>query len=262
MRTYLAKPITVAALLSLAFTAQAQESDPLLTATHSKLNEVVREALTADAEVLKKWSKEGPQDKAAKKEFCPDYEWRYLAGFHSALADSKQQTGEKAREARAQAAWMVYLLASFRPATKEDLKQLLLEAKIGAPPGSATDDAAKWDFPTQVRIEKSLAQLEQPLPGRVRISQAASECFLAAKVQPRYPEAAKSHFIQGDVELKVVVDRDGWVVEVTPLSGEGVLVAASTEAVAQWRYRPYHLTGQPVEFETQVTVKYTLSRGW
>jgi TonB family protein len=154
---------------------------------------------------------------------------------------------------------MVYLLASFRPATKEHLKQLLLEAKNGASPGGDTDDAVTLEFPTQARIEKTLAQLEQPLPGRVRISQPTSECFLASKgQQPQYPATAITERIQGDVLLKVVVSRNGEVIEVTPLSGEPILIAASVDAVKQWSYRPYYLTGQPVEFEFQTTMKFAI----
>jgi TonB family protein len=180
-----------------------------------------------------------------------------LAAFYKALAESKSSTDKKAPEARAQAAWTVYQLASLRPATKENLRQLLLEAKNGAPESSVPDDAIKSEFPTQVRIEKSLAQLDEPLPGRVRIPQ-ASECRLASKAQPQYPAAAKTGRIQGDVLLKVVVSRNGEVIEVTPLSGEPILVAASVAAVKQWRYRPYYLAGQPVEFEFQTTLKFAL----
>jgi protein TonB len=32
------------------------------------------------------------------------------------------------------------------------------------------------------------------------------------------------------------------------------------EAVAQWRYRPYLLNGDPFEVETQVTVNFVLNR--
>jgi len=40
-----------------------------------------------------------------------------------------------------------------------------------------------------------------------------------------------------------------------------MLVGAAIDAVRQWRYRPYILNGDPVEVETQVTVKFLLSGG-
>ena len=89
--------LTLILILLLAATAFAQGNDVLLTATHDKLNEIVRKALAADPETLKKWSKHVGKDEETKKEFCPQYEKRYLAGFYTALAESKQATGDKAR---------------------------------------------------------------------------------------------------------------------------------------------------------------------
>lgn len=242
--------------------AVTQEQDPLLTATQDKLNETVRQALAADPKTLEQWAEQLAKAEAAKKGGCVDHEKRHLAGFYSALAESKQKTGEEARKAKAQAAWKVYLLASMGGATKEDLRQLLLQAKDGAP-GGAADDAQVWDFATQERIEKSLATLERPVPGRIRISQLNSQCrlILSSKVQPTYPPLLLSNRTQGDAVLKVVVGRDGKIMEITPVSGEAGFVRASTDAVKHWQYRPYGLSGQAVEFETTVTVKFTLGGG-
>jgi len=40
-----------------------------------------------------------------------------------------------------------------------------------------------------------------------------------------------------------------------------MLAQAAIDAVKQWRYRPYMLNGEPVEFDTQITINFTLSRG-
>jgi protein TonB len=37
-----------------------------------------------------------------------------------------------------------------------------------------------------------------------------------------------------------------------------MLVQNAVEAVRTWRYKPYILNGEPVEVETQITVKFTL----
>jgi periplasmic protein TonB len=31
-------------------------------------------------------------------------------------------------------------------------------------------------------------------------------------------------------------------------------------AVRQWKYKPYYLNGEPVEVETEITVKFVLNR--
>jgi protein TonB len=44
------------------------------------------------------------------------------------------------------------------------------------------------------------------------------------------------------------------------LSGDPQLAHAAVEAVKQWKYKPYLLNGEPVEIQTQVTVKFKLPR--
>ena len=42
------------------------------------------------------------------------------------------------------------------------------------------------------------------------------------------------------------------------ISGDLVLAHAASEAVKQWRYKPYYLNGEPVEIQTQITVNFKL----
>ena len=67
--------------------------------------------------------------------------------------------------------------------------------------------------------------------------------------------------LQGDTVIKIVVGKDGSLIQATPVKGPRIFLDTSLPAVQQWRYRPYHLLGQPVEFETEVTIKFTLSVG-
>jgi len=39
-----------------------------------------------------------------------------------------------------------------------------------------------------------------------------------------------------------------------------MFIQSALDAVAQWRYRPTYLNGQPVEVDTTITVTYTLAR--
>lgn len=100
-----------------------------------------------------------------------------------------------------------------------------------------------------------------PLPAqRVRISQGVSEGLITSKVQPSYPEEARTARIQGSVVLNAVINQTGDVVSVTLVSGHPLLAPAALEAVKQWKYRPYLLNGKPVAVETQVTVNFTLRK--
>lgn len=97
-----------------------------------------------------------------------------------------------------------------------------------------------------------------PFPQRIRVSQGVEHGLLVSKVQPQYPSEAKEQHIQGEVLLRVTIDKEGNVANIQAVSGPDGLVPASIEAVKQWKYRPYLLNGTPVEVETQVTVNFTL----
>ncbi|NUQ29499.1 MAG: hypothetical protein HOQ35_13430 [Acidobacteriaceae bacterium] len=83
---------------------------------------------------------------------------------------------------------------------------------------------------------------------------------LVNKVPPRYPEAAKSSFIQGNVKFHALVDKTGKIVDLEFMSGPLVFYRSTREAVLQWHYTSKRLNGEPIEFVTDVVVHYSLSR--
>jgi protein TonB len=42
------------------------------------------------------------------------------------------------------------------------------------------------------------------------------------------------------------------------ISGDAVLAHAAIDAVRQWKYRPFLLNDEPVQIETQITIKFKL----
>ncbi len=94
-------------------------------------------------------------------------------------------------------------------------------------------------------------------PPRVRISH-MERGMLVHRVEPVYPKKAIFARIQGTVVLQAVIGRDGTVQNLRVISGNPFLAPAAVEAVSQWRYRPYMLSGQPVEVDTMVEVHFTL----
>jgi TonB family protein len=97
---------------------------------------------------------------------------------------------------------------------------------------------------------------------RVKLGGEIEASKVVTKVQPLYPEAAKSAGISGTVNLHAVIGMDG-----VPLSLQVVntdvnpdLARASIEAVSKWRYSTTLLNGQPIEVDTNITINFTLSR--
>jgi protein TonB len=98
-------------------------------------------------------------------------------------------------------------------------------------------------------------------PQRVRVSSGVSTGLLIRKVPPAYPPLARQARIQGVVVLQAQISKDGTIQNLQLISGHPMLAPAAIEAVKQWTYKPYLLTGEPVEVDTQVLVNFTLAGG-
>ncbi len=95
-------------------------------------------------------------------------------------------------------------------------------------------------------------------PERIRAGNTVQERNLITKVDPLYPPLATQARIQGVVRFNIVIGKDGRVSNVQLVSGHPLLVAAATDALRQWVYKPTLLNGEPVEVVTQVEVNFTL----
>ena len=95
-----------------------------------------------------------------------------------------------------------------------------------------------------------------PVPKRIRVSTGISEGMLERKVEPVYPAIASRAHIQGTVQLRAIISKNGTIENLQLVSGHPLLVQAAMDAVKQWRYRPYVLNGEPLEVETVVNVNF------
>jgi periplasmic protein TonB len=73
-----------------------------------------------------------------------------------------------------------------------------------------------------------------------------------------YPADAAAPAIAGDVMLKVVVGRDGAVLEALAGEGHPLLAEAAATAVRDWKYRPTTVNGKAVEVATEIRVRFEL----
>jgi len=98
----------------------------------------------------------------------------------------------------------------------------------------------------------------QPKLQTLSVSQGVSQGLLFKKVAPSYPQSALRMHIEGAVDLVATISKDGNITQIKVVSGDPQLVRAATDAVKQWKYKPYLLNGEPVEIQTQVTVNFKL----
>jgi len=82
---------------------------------------------------------------------------------------------------------------------------------------------------------------------------------LLHEVKPDYPEEARRQGVAGEVELEIVVRRDGSVGDIRLLRGLGHgLDAKAIDAVRRWRFAPARRLGAPVDVIVEVAVEFRL----
>jgi protein TonB len=92
----------------------------------------------------------------------------------------------------------------------------------------------------------------------VWLSPAQAENHLISRTEPQYPAEALAAHRSGSVVLEVQVAEDGSVSSIRTISGDPLLAAAASDAVRNWRYRPYRQNDHSSQFQTDVTVSFTL----
>lgn len=97
-------------------------------------------------------------------------------------------------------------------------------------------------------------------PASIRIGGDVLAAKILGRVQPVYPQMARTARIEGVVRLLGVLNRDGRIESLQVISGHPLLVQAALEAVRQWTYSPTYLNGVPVEVQAPIEVRFTLSR--
>jgi TonB family protein len=124
-------------------------------------------------------------------------------------------------------------------------------AQVGGPPSAEVLSKSENSTPVAEPPKGQVAA-----PQRLRISSAVAERNLLHKVEPEYPEEAKTAHVEGNVILQGIINKEGDVAELRLVSGQPLLANAAMDAVKQWQYKPYLLNGDPIEVETTIIVRF------
>lgn len=76
--------------------------------------------------------------------------------------------------------------------------------------------------------------------------------------EPEYPVLAKHSRISGAVVIDAVIDAQGNVVDMHPVSGHPLLIVGAMAALRQWKYEPTILGGQAYPVRMLVTITFEL----
>lgn len=93
---------------------------------------------------------------------------------------------------------------------------------------------------------------------QIRLSSGAVE-LASPPVGSVDPLLANQKTMEGSVVLLSRIDKDGNIQDLRVISGPETLFASAREAVKQWRFKPYYKSGEAVETEARITVKFANS---
>ena len=126
------------------------------------------------------------------------------------------------------------------------------EAPSVSAPG---DDSAIANIVSSAPLSVPVAA---PPPQMLKVSQGVTQGLLLKRVQPVYPYQALQMRVAGPVQLLATINKAGSISGVKVLSGDPLLSRAAVEAVSRWKYKPYTLDGEPVDIQTQITIRFKL----
>lgn len=89
-------------------------------------------------------------------------------------------------------------------------------------------------------------------------SKEADDNLQVKTLQPDYPPEAKTKGIEGTVRLRIVINERGNVTEVSPSSGNPLLVPSAIALVKRFTYRPFARGGKRVAVSTEVDISFVL----
>jgi protein TonB len=95
-------------------------------------------------------------------------------------------------------------------------------------------------------------------PNSIWLAPTEAESRLITRIEPQYPADALAAHRSGNVTLEVQVAEDGTVSSVNALTGDPLLAEAAAQAVRNWRYQPYRANDHPSQFQTDVTLTFSL----
>lgn len=140
-------------------------------------------------------------------------------------------------------------------------------ASIFAVAAVAVDDTASLASPYSTRNEAPKGDHDRPAgdDDTLKTTRSDLQCteithpVVLEKVDPVYPEGARSEKVMGMVIVETVVTADGLVEDVRILeSPDERLSAAAVEAVRQWRFEPALCDGTPVGVYYNLTINFRL----
>jgi protein TonB len=149
----------------------------------------------------------------------------------------------------------IKIVAQDEPPPPASSSMGVMGGMAGGAPGGVFGGTAGGTGSGPVVVAKPVAP-----KGPARISGGVMAGSIVTRVQPVYPPIAKVAHMSGTVVLRAIITKTGTISSLTVVSSTNQMFNNSAlEAVKQWKYKPYMLTGEPTEVDTTITVNFTLN---
>ncbi|MBN2333451.1 MAG: energy transducer TonB [Deltaproteobacteria bacterium] len=108
----------------------------------------------------------------------------------------------------------------------------------------------------------AVAPMERPLKGLYRTAELDQQPLPLATPAPLYPVAARRRGIEGEVQVRFLVDSQGFVKDVRIVSAEpsGYFEKAVASTLSRWRFQPGVVSGSSVNSEVETTIVFKLDK--
>lgn len=173
--------------------------------------------------------------------------------FHFAVVEEGDQLHSVVKLGDlAQMLFMPFPRIRLRPVT-------LPNVRVNRSPPRLTTLALPLIKPPSIKFNKDTAAAPPPPKQEVkpRISKGVSMGDAITRVTPIYPSIAKQINAAGEVQVEIMVDENGRVIEAKAISGPTVFRVAAEEAARKWVFKPTLLDGAPVRQKGTLTFVFT-----
>jgi TonB family protein len=92
-----------------------------------------------------------------------------------------------------------------------------------------------------------------------KVTESVAQGWALTRVIPVYPASARKMNAYGPVEVRIIISREGKVIEAAAISGHPALRRAAVETARRWAFKPTTIDGAPIKMESILT--FVFARG-
>lgn len=217
--------------------------------------EEVQQAPSTTTEVTQTPAMEGPKQEPIKKEEPPKKEEKIEKVEEKKVEEKPKVVEEKPKETQPQKV-ETPPVQEVIPEKKEQVEEVKkTEPVVETPPPpqpviEEKKEPEKKETPEEKKVTYKTGDLVQPgTPGLIPPKKISD-------VQPVYPPIAKMQKIKGNVDVRVLVDEKGNVIEAKAISGNPVFKIEAENAARKTKFNPAEIDGVKVKCYYTLTFKF------